>query len=236
MPPLVISAKNLGSFAIEGACRRCLWIGLHVKPLPYQTFPGIFSSIDAYNKRIVHQYFDREGKMPSWLTTLGDVENYVEPPSYHKFSYHEPDLDVTIRGTPDGVFKMRDGSYTIVDYKTAKYTPGQERLLPIYRAQLNGYALLGNRLDLGPVTQIALVYMEPVTDQDTAALPEMVNGRGFTLGLSATVVPVDLDPDGMIPRLMRRAKEVYDLAAPPEPGDACKDCSAVLGLTSLLRR
>ena len=87
----------------------------------------------------------------SWLADLGEVENYVEPPSYHKFSYHEPDLEVTIRGTPDGVFKMRDGSYTIVDYKTAKYTPGQERLLPIYRAQLNGYAFLGNRLDLGPL-------------------------------------------------------------------------------------
>lgn len=168
MPPLVISAKNLGSFAIEGACRRCLWVGLHVKPLPYQTFPGIFSSIDAYNKRVVHQYFDREGEMPSWLACLGNVEDYVEPPSYHKFSYHEPGLDVTIRGTPDGVLKMRDGSYTIVDYKTAKYTPGQEKLLP------------------------------------------------------------------MIPPLMRRAREVYDLAKPPEPSDSCRDCSAVQGLTSLL--
>jgi len=164
-----------------------MWIRLHVKPLPYQTFPGIFSSIDSYNKRVVHGYFDREGAMPSWLRGLGDVKGYIDPPSYQKFSHVDPGTGVTLRGTPDGVFQMRDGSYTIVDYKTAKYTPGQEKLLPLYRAQLNGYAYLGNRLNLNPVSQLALVYMEPVTDQDTAATPEVVDGRGFVMALSATV-------------------------------------------------
>ena len=236
MDPLVISVKDLGNFALAWACRRCLWVGLHAKSLPYQSFPGIFSSIDAYNKRIVHQYFDREGSMPSWLGCLGDTESYVNPPTYHKFFYHDPHLNVTIRGTPDGVFRMRDGSYTIVDYKTSRFTAGQERMLPIYRTQLNGYAFLGNRLGLGPVSQIALIYMEPVTDEGTAALPEMVNGDGFTMGLSATVVPVRLDPDGIIPRLMARAREIYDLEAAPEPRDGCRNCSAVLDLVSLLGR
>ena len=206
---------------------------LHVKSLPYQSFPGIFSSIDSYNKRIVHQYFDREGRLPSWLENLGDVESYVEPPPYRRFSYSEPDAGVTLRGTPDGVFKMRDGSYTIVDYKTAKYTPGQEKLLPIYRVQLNGYAFLGNRLGLGPVSQVALIYMEPVTDEDAAASPSVVDGRGFIMALSATVVPVKLEPDEIIPRLMRQAKEIYDLPLPPGPDPRCKDCSAVQALASL---
>ena len=93
MDPLVISVKDLGNFALAWACRRCLWVGLHAKSLPYQSFPGIFSSIDVYNKRIVHQYFDREGSMPSWLECLGDAESYVNPPTYHKFFYHDPNLE-----------------------------------------------------------------------------------------------------------------------------------------------
>jgi hypothetical protein len=231
---LVISAKNLGAFAIERACRRCLWVQLHVKNLPYQIFPGIFSTIDAYNKRVVHSYFDREGCMPSWLGALGGVVGYVEPPSYHKFTFDDPATGVTIRGTPDGVFRMGDGSYTIVDYKTAKFTPGQGRLLPVYRAQLNGYAYLGDRLGLGPVTQIALVYMEPVTDGDTAASPRVVDDKGFNMALSATVVPVKLNPDGLIPRLMARAREIYDLPSPPEPAEVCRDCKGVQTLANFL--
>ena len=233
MPLLVISAKNLGNFAMDGACQRCLWVGLHVKPLPYQTFPGIFSSIDTYNKYIVHQYFQRERRLPLWLGKLGEVVRYVEPPSWREFSYQDSDVGVTLRGSPDGVFEMQDGSYTIVDYKTAKYTAGQEKLFPLYRTQLNGYAYLGNRLGLGPVSQVALVYMEPVTDQDTAASPDMVDGRGFTMALSATVVPVELDPDGIIRPLMRQAKDIYDLPGPPERGPGCRDCAAVQDLASL---
>ncbi len=236
MAALTISAKNLGDFAVPGACPRCQWVKLRVKPLPYQTFPGIFSSIDVYNKRVVHQYHDREGRMPRWLDSLGHVKGYVEPPSYRKFSFHNDDLNVTIRGAADGIFEMADGSYTIVDYKTSRYTPGQERLMPIYQAQLNAYAYLGNRLGFHPVSQIALVYMEPCTGEVAAANPQMVNGLGFTMELQATIVPVDLDPEGTIPALMARAKEVFDMAGPPEPNKRCRECPAVFNLAALAGR
>ena len=234
MPPLVISAKNLAVFAVEGACPRCLWVGLHAKNLPYQVFPGIFSTIDAYNKRIVHSYFDREGRLPEWLSGLGEVESYVDSPSYQRFSVYDEATDITLRGAADGIFRMRDGSHTIVDYKTAKYTPGQEALLPIYIGQLNGYAYIGDRLELHPVSQLALVYMEPVTDAATAASPEVVDGDGFTMNLAATIVPVPLDPEGMISRLLARARAAHDAAEPPDSTPGCKDCSAVEGLLDLL--
>ena len=235
MSPLVISAKELGAFAMEGACQRCLWITLHVKPLPYQTFPGIFSSIDAYTKRIIQGYFEREGALPDWLAELGDVEQSLSPPSYQRFSVQDPATGATLRGTADAIFLMGDGSYTIVDYKTARYTPGQEALLLLYQAQLNGYAYIANRVDMGPVSQVALIYMEPVTDAETAASPDMVSGRGFSLALSATIVPVDLDPDGMIPRLLSRAQKTSDLPGPPEPGPDCKNCQAVLALAAVVQ-
>ena len=77
---LTISATELGSYASPSFCTRCAWVRLHVRPLPYQSFPGIFSTIDRYNKLIVHSYFDRVRSLPPWLEQLGEVETYVQPP------------------------------------------------------------------------------------------------------------------------------------------------------------
>ena len=45
--PITIAAKNLGGLAMPGFCARCFWIHMHAEGIPYQIFPGIFSSIDA---------------------------------------------------------------------------------------------------------------------------------------------------------------------------------------------
>jgi len=51
MENLKISAKNLGATALEDFCPRCYWIKLKMgNRLPFQSFPGIFSSIDSYTK------------------------------------------------------------------------------------------------------------------------------------------------------------------------------------------
>jgi hypothetical protein len=233
MERLVISAKNLAAFNVEEACPRCLWVNLHAKRLPYQIFPGIFSSIDAYNKRIIDGYFARERRLPEWLSALGEVDNYVDPPSYQRFSVYDEANKITLRGAADGIFRMKDGSHTIVDYKTAKYTPGQEALLPIYVAQLNGYAYIGDRLELHPVSQLALIYMEPVTDASTAASPDVVNGDGFAMNLSATIVPVKLDPERIIANLLARARATYDVVEPPNPARSCKDYEAIEAIHNL---
>jgi hypothetical protein len=232
---LVISAKDLGSFAVKNPCQRCLWLKLHVKPLPYQTFPGIFSSIDSYNKRIVSSYFNREGCPPPWLSSLGPVAQCIDPPHYTRFSHTDPSAGVTLRGSPDAVFRMADGSYTIIDYKTARYTQGQDKLMPIYEAQLNGYAYLGNRLDFSPVAKIALIYMEPLTSIDIASSPNSVNGKGFLLSLAATIVPVALKPDQVIPPLLRQASALHRMSSPPASLEGCGDCQAVAQMSDFIR-
>ncbi len=232
---LTISAKNLGIFASVWFCPRCAWVRLNVKPLPFQTFPGIFSSIDRYNKLIVHGFFDRENRLPSWRGRFGDVERYVPPPHWRKFSIVDPATGTTLRGEADGIFKMTDGSHTIVDYKTARYTPGQEALFDLYEAQLNAYAYIGERLDLSPVNQLALVYMEPLTDDEAAQLPGRTDSAGFSLGFRATIVPVELKPERMIPPLLKTATDIYEMDGPPDGVDGCKDCDASRGLLEALR-
>lgn len=232
---LTISARSLAYYATGRFCPLCAWIKLNVKNLPYQSFPAIFSSIDRYNKLIVQNHFQRENSLPPWLSELGEVAGYINPPHWTSFTVLHQETGITLRGEADGIFKMADGSYTIVDYKTSRYTGGQRAMRALYRAQLNAYAFISERLGMYPVRRLALVYMEPVTDEATAADPRQVDGQGFTMGFKAKVVDVKLDPDGLIPPLLRKAKEVSLLETPPLGLPGCKDCDAVDGLITALR-
>ncbi len=227
---LTISGGDLGYFASSRFCRRCAWVRLHVKPLPYQGFPGIFSSIDRYNKLVVNSYFERHGSLPSWLGGLGRVEACINPPHWSAYSILDQQSGVTLRGEADAIFRMSDGSYTIVDYKTSRYTPGQRGMFRNYEVQLNSYAYIGERLDFAPVTGLALAYMEPVTDEETASRPEITGGQGFNLGFQAKIVPVEVKPGRLIPPLLDRALEIFEMERRPPGKPGCKDCQAVQAL------
>ena len=233
---LTISATELGSYASSRFCPHCAWVRLHVKRLPFQSFPGIFSTIDRYNKLIVLNHFEREQALPIWLRQLGQVGTCVNPPHWSSFQALDEDSGVTVRGEADGIFQMSDGSYTIVDYKTAKYSGAQQGMFPGYEVQLNAYAYIGERLGFSPVGRLALVYMEPRTDEDTAQEPALVDRSGFYMGFEATVVEVDLKPETLVPPLLRKVKEVSDLDRPPIGLPGCKDCAALDTLVEALGR
>ena len=229
-----ISATELGTYARSRFCPHCAWVRLHVKNLPYQSFPGIFSSIDRYNKLIVHNHFDREGHAPLWLSELGETGEYVNPPHWSSFKTLDEETGFTLRGEADGIFKLADGSYVIVDYKTSRYSPAQQGMFENYEVQLNAYALIAERLGLSPVSKLALVYMEPATDTETAQEPGLVDSRGFTMGFIARVVEVELRQAKLLPPLLRKARSIWDMTTPPSGIRDCKDCSAVSGLLEAL--
>ncbi|MBI3742778.1 MAG: PD-(D/E)XK nuclease family protein [Chloroflexi bacterium] len=231
---MIISGKDLGAYASNMFCARCEWLRLHAKPLPFQTFPGIFSSIDRYNKRIVDSHFAREG-LPSWLAPLGRVSELIDPPNYRKFSIVDAATGVTLRGEADGILRMEDGSYTIIDYKTARYTAGQESMFEIYEAQVNSYAYIAERLGLNPVRQLALVYMEPVTDDTAASDPAKVDLEGFSMAFKATIVPVQAKQETIIPQLLNKAATIERLTTPPEGRSGCRDCKSLSRLLALAR-
>lgn len=223
-----ISAKTLAAVALPQFCPRCFWVQMHVQyKLPYQIFPGIFSSIDSYGKRLVHGWFDRHGSPPPWLSALGDIRGYRNPPHFSKFNILHRETSVFLTGEPDGVLIRGDNSHLIVDYKTARFTAQQDELFPMYEAQLNAYAYIGEHCGLSPVSRLALVYTEPVTDETAAHKDANVTTDGFVMEFSAHIVPVQLVPE-MVPSLMRKVREVYDLEHPPESLQGCKDC-ALLG-------
>ncbi len=230
-----ISAKNLGAVALADFCPRCFWLRLRLaNKLPFQIFPGIFSSIDSYNKRIVHSWFDRHKAAPTWLGALGDLIGYREPPHHSKFQILDKTHGILLTGSPDGVLIRRDHSHVIVDYKTAKYTGAQDELYPMYEAQLNAYALLGEQLGLAPVKGLGLIYMEPVTDDEAAGNDRNHLEDGFSMGFRANVHPVTLDL-GLIGRLMATTRKIFDRTSPPAGRSGCKECALVDALVQVAR-
>ena len=233
-PGPTISATELGTYARARFCPRCAWVRLHIKNLPYQSFPGIFSSIDRYNKLIVHNHFDREGHAPPWLAELGEASQYINPPHWSSFQTLDEGTGITLRGEADGIFRLSDGSYVIVDYKTSRYNPDRPGMFSNYEVQLNAYALIAERKGLSPVSNLALIYMEPATDKETAQEPGLVDAKGFTMGFHAKVVPVELRTASLLPPLLRKARSIWDMDAPPAGAGDCKDCAAVDGLLERL--
>ena len=212
---------------------------MRVKPLPWQGFPGIFSSIDRYTKQVVVGHLQREGRLPSWLapafyTDEGEVVEHLDPPHWSRFKATDKTTGVTLRGEADAVFRLADGACVIVDYKTSRYNPDNRSQRRVYRAQLNAYAWIAQRLDFPPVSRLSLAYMEPATGPETVDIAGSVDAEGFSLGFRPRLVEVELNPHRLIPPLLRQAARIHALPAAPAPREGCRDCAALEGLLDAL--
>ncbi len=229
-----ISGKALGELALPSCCPRCFWLKLRMgHRLPFQIWPGIFASIDSYSKKVVHAWFDRHGSAPPWLDGLGPLTGYREPPHHSRFNIVVDEYGILLTGVPDGLLVKADRSHLIADYKTARYTKTQDELFPMYEVQLNSYALIAEACGYGPVSSLALVYTEPVTElSKVEADPHRRNG--FAMEFTAHIVPVPLDAD-LVTVLLARVRELHNLPSPPRGAPGCKDCNFLGQLFSASR-
>jgi len=225
MAQIRISAKELGGLALRNFCPRCFWIKMHcANKLPFQIFPGIFSSIDSYTKKVTSAHFIRYNQLPCWLEKLGDLGKPVKVPHYSKFKIVDQKTDVLLWGMPDEILQKDDGSHFIIDYKTSKFTKTQDSLLPMYEVQLNAYAYIGKRQGFDPISGIALVYMEPQTSLTQDELDSILREDGFLLGFAGHVLELRLEAEEKIPPLLGEARRIYDLESPPAGSQDCRDC------------
>lgn len=234
-----ISGKDLGQLAMLDACPRCFWIKRKCKKLPWQIFPGIFSSIDAYTKKVVHASFDYYKKPPAWIPEFKDVFTYHKVPHWSKFKRTDPVTGITVSGVMDDLLEQTNGSLIIPDYKTAKYTKTQDELMPLYEAQLNNYAWVQESLSDKPVDALYLVYCEPVTDPPADNGPQiiwpinkhLVDGFDMAFKVQALFIRIETT---LTERLLAKAKVIIDLPSPPAALDGCKDCQSLDNLTEQL--
>jgi len=220
-----ISAKNLGYLALPNHCPRCFYLKLRLGfKLPWQIFPGIFSSIDSYSKKITWGYYQKYNRLPPWFNKFGKFAKPVPSPHFSKFFIVDADMNVKLTGVMDDVFLCEDGSFFIVDYKTARFTENQDKLLPVYKVQLNGYAYIFDRMGMGKVGGLVLVYYEPQTEVDADRFDSLLLERGFNMNFKAHLLKLDLDAEGVVKPLLKKVRELGDREDVPEGRRGCEDC------------
>lgn len=211
----IISGKDLGQLALDEFCPRCFWIERYFGKSP-SIFPGIFSTLDSLTKKSTKRSFFQRGCCPEWLP-LTDIKRQVPVPRLNV-----PVLEHggwTLTGAPDDIFELEDGSYHVVDYKTAKFTEKQDTLLPMYNVQLNAYAYALPYHDIKPISKLSLIYCEPSENLDT--------DQDFKLSFLPKVSEIKLEPD-IIPGLLKKAREILSSKIPPSARFGCKGiCSWV---------
>jgi hypothetical protein len=233
-----ISGKNLGEIGKPEFCPRCYWIKLRMRnKLPFSSFPGIFSSIDSYTKKIIHGCFNEKKKAPECLRPLGKILNYMPPPHFSKFQVHHQETNILLTGSADAIFQKTDGTYVIADYKTAKFTDNQDELYELYDIQLNSYAFIAKEVGYKtgfnhPVSGLALIYLEPMTDCKEG-FSKFLRSHGFDLGFSAHIVniPINLSK---IDAHLRTARQIFD-GKIPISNSRCTDCLQLSELISAVK-
>jgi len=234
--PLTLTGRKLGALVLRDFCPRCFWIPEHMDCNPPFSIPlpGVFSNIDDWTKDIVHAHFAEYGRAPEWLSDIGhDVQSYVDPRllTWQRYDYLDPETGIPLRGAPDDIFIAGNGDHFLLDYKTAKYTATQDRLLPMYAIQVVAYAWIAERArTFRPIKSTSLVYCEPVTGDIAARDRSNRQFKGFKLPFAPKVVPVELDLD-LIPPLLRKARDILSLDKPPERKVGCNGCYAVWELS-----
>jgi hypothetical protein len=230
-----ISGKNLGQLALPDFCPRCFWLKMRCDhKLPFQIFPGIFSSIDSYTKKVTGCHFDKHGRTPKWLAPFGGLGQPLPIPHHSVFQTLDAETKVLLTGVPDELYRRPDGSLVILDNKTAKFTANQDELLPMYVVQLNAYAQIAEKLKMGRVSGLGLVYYEPQTELTVESVDVVLADDGFAMRFAAKLLPIELRPS-MIPPLLRQVVEICDQTVAPPGREGCEDCERMERLVEIAR-
>lgn len=220
-----INAGNLGELRLKNFCPRCFYLRYHCPVRSenpyYSPMAGILSILDSYIKRVVNEAFRRERSLPEWMRKpLNDLE-IVEAlvPKREKALLE----DIEISGQPDAIWRLKDSSVFIVDYKTSQFGPSQEAILPLYEAQLNAYSYL-MEMKGETVSGLALIYLQPRTYKENNHIPFEVSKTNLTLHFDCAVKLMDKWKREEIESLLMQAGRVLSLKEPPPGREGCNGC------------
>jgi hypothetical protein len=208
-----VSASDLTFLFDE--CRRCFWLKLvGGLPRPRAPFPKVFSLLDAQTKRFFAG--KRTGEIADILPPgrLVHGERAVRSGRLMLPGHQRP---VLLAGRFDAAFRFDDGTFGIVDFKTA--VPRDEHLA-LYGRQLHAYALAAENpapgsLLLRPVTQLGLLCVEPT---------RMVRHRGgVAYGGHPHWVEIPRE-DGAFLGFLDEVLSVLERKTPPLPKADCRFC------------
>jgi hypothetical protein len=228
-----ISAKTLGQLALPTFCDRCFYVRLRCHDrIPYAIFPGIFSSIDSFSKKVTASHFAKHGRVPHWFDRFGELGTPIRVPHWSKFNITDATTGITLTGVPDEILRRPDGTLFIGDYKCARFTDKADELLPLYAVQTNVYAHIAQAVGLGHTSGMGLLYYEPPSELAVEDTDTLIGKDGFLMRFSAKVLPIELNTK-MVPPLLARVREIANLPYAPSGRDGCKDCALLENLVAV---
>ena len=166
--------------------------------------------------------------VPPWFDQYGEFTGLVPVPGWSKFCIDVEQFNIKLTGVPDDIFIMSDGRFFIIDYKTAKYTGNQDKLLGMYKVQLNGYAYIFEKLGMGKIGGLGLCYYEPQGDAPTVTFETVIQKDGFLMPFKAHLKKIELDPEGVVLPLLKEVRRYNGMVEAPESREGCGDCE-ILG-------
>jgi hypothetical protein len=229
MKQFKISAKNLAQLNNENTCLRCFWNLLQLRHrTPFNIFPSIFSTFDSFQKQLVENAFEKTGKFPKWLGDMADAVGLADSPP--RMEHIHQRTNIVLVGIPDHVFEWKDGSVSPIDYKTARYSKGQDSLKPLYEAQLDAYSFLLDAKSSLKSEHGALVYFEP-TGADTMTLTD----SGYVQPWQVHVSYIDVSGETTL-ELLDLAREIYEQQSAPDGRAECLDCELLEKVANLAEK
>ena len=231
MEAFTIAAKNLAALNMPGVDLCAFWYLMHLDfKHAWDVFPRIFNDFDALQKRMTHIHFDQHGQPPASLGPFADAKAYVK---VGRLQYWDKATNITVKAVPDDVFELEDGTLSVIDYKTSRYSKGQDRLIPLYEGQLSVYAAVLESLGYGDVAKAGLIYFEPVTDGDDDDVLGLITRKGYRLDWRTRPVEVDIDLNN-VRKLLKLARKLFDMSTPPTcQNPDCFDCMSIDALCRL---
>jgi hypothetical protein len=229
MKQFKISAKNLAQLNVDNTCCRCFWNLLQLRhKTPFNIFPSIFSTFDSLQKQLVESTLAKTGKFPKWLGDMADAVGLADSPP--RMEHLHSGTNIILVGVPDHVFAWKDGSVSPIDYKTARFSKGQDSLKPLYEAQLDAYSFLLDAKSSLKSERGALVYFEPA-GAETMTLTDTDYVQPWQVHVSY----IDVSGETTL-ELLDLAREIYEQESAPDGRAECPDCELLHKVASLVEK
>jgi PD-(D/E)XK nuclease superfamily len=227
-----ISPSKLAAFCAPNYCPRCCWRLLRMKFVKPYYFPpaGVLNHLDLHEKQLARVAL-ANGGLPGFF---GECKEATEILDCESLCWHHDDTDLHLFGKPDFVVKLKDGTYAIIDAKTAKVKLEGHGLFYSYNFQVNFYALLAMKQATPyDVSKAGLLYCEfsPMDDKEMA---KSFTDEFFYPKFRPTYVAVDLDPEAIVIPVLQRVRELLDMDEAPAPRKGCCDCDLIEKYANLL--
>ncbi len=176
-------------------------------------------------------HFNCHGRVPRWFDGFGKLGAPITVPGWSNFQMIDQETNILLTGVPDEILRHPERGLWIGDYKTARYTDTQDELASMYEVQLNCYAHISQKIGLGSVYGLGLLYYEPITEVEANDADFLIKKDRLFLGFSPKLKPVKLEPS-ILPPLLQQVREICDLHDSPPGRLGCRDC---FRLDTLLR-